>query len=80
MAFVYFIRSGEAGPIKIGWSVNPRKRLAMLQTGCAETLTLMAIVGGQREDEQFFHAKWATHRAMRMMESLKCEVCADPFG
>lgn len=38
---VYFIRQGKSGPIKIGKSKTPTKRLSALQTGSPEELTLL---------------------------------------
>lgn len=41
---VYFIQAGEGGPIKIGRSVHPMKRLLSLQTGASEPLSLLATI------------------------------------
>lgn len=39
-SYVYVIASDPAGPVKIGFSKHPEKRLAQLQTGHSETLRL----------------------------------------
>ena len=60
---VYFIQAGENGPIKIGRSTNPMKRLLSLQTGASEPLRLLATiptVGPQLEAElhrEFAHLR-----------------------
>lgn len=43
MAYVYFIQSGESGPVKIGIADNPYKRLVELQVGSPERLTIRAM-------------------------------------
>lgn len=43
---VYFIQSGDSGPVKIGFSSNPYFRLKQLQTGNHETLYLRKIIKG----------------------------------
>ncbi len=55
---VYFVRSGEAGPIKIGWAVSVRKRLALLQTGNPETLRVLAVAPGDAELEALLHLRF----------------------
>lgn len=53
--FIYFVCTGSGGPIKIGWSLNPERRLAMLQVGNPERLKLVGAVAGTREDERRIH-------------------------
>jgi hypothetical protein len=60
MSFVYFLRSGASGPIKIGFTGNtPMARLSALQTGNPEPLRLLAAIPGVREDEQRLHERFA---------------------
>lgn len=61
-SFVYFIRSGEHGLIKIGRALDVEARLRSLQTGSGEVLRLLLAIppGGPREDE--LHARFAEHR------------------
>lgn len=42
--FVYMIRAGEKGPIKIGKAENVERRLAELQTANYEELKIIAII------------------------------------
>jgi hypothetical protein len=57
--FVYFIRAGAAGPIKIGYSATPVDRLSTLQTATHEALTLLAHVAGDVDDERRLHDRFA---------------------
>ena len=57
-SFVYFIQEGTDGPIKIGTSENPRKRLKHLQTGHPKELVLMGAIDGDREKEFELHQKF----------------------
>ena len=49
--YVYFIRSGKGGPIKIGKSNTPEKRMADLQTGNPYKLYLIAFIHCNSEKE-----------------------------
>lgn len=40
LSYVYVIASDPAGPVKIGFSKHPEKRVTQLQTGHSETLRL----------------------------------------
>lgn len=46
IGFVYFIRSGLRGPIKIGNALNPIGRLVDLQIGNPEKLYLLGCIPG----------------------------------
>jgi hypothetical protein len=48
---IYFIRGKESGNIKIGFSINPEKRKANLQTAHYEELEFIGIMNGSLEDE-----------------------------
>lgn len=58
---VYFIRC-ESGPIKIGRARNAEQRLAELQTGNPNALSIVATVAGGVVAERNYHAKFAEHR------------------
>lgn len=61
--WIYFMRSGENGPIKIGFTGNtPMARLSALQTGNPEPLNLIAAIPGVREDETRLHERFAALR------------------
>jgi len=54
VGFVYFAQSGDF--IKIGWSRDPKRRVAQLGTACPLPIALRLIVSGSKEDERHFHA------------------------
>jgi hypothetical protein len=53
--FIYFIRRGWNGPIKIGWALDPWRRLGELQIGSATRLRLIGIWPGTMADEHELH-------------------------
>lgn len=55
---VYFIRSGDGGPIKIGVSEYPRRRMAGLQTDHYEQLILIGTVSGGYAREAKLHERF----------------------
>lgn len=60
---IYFIQSGSAGPIKIGYTASSvGRRLATLQTAHPEKLTLLAHVAGDRAKEKALHSRFESHR------------------
>ena len=58
---VYFIQRGGDGPVKIGFSKNPKGRLSSLQTGIPERLHLLGIVDGGKAEEQRLHRYFAAY-------------------
>jgi hypothetical protein len=61
-AFIYFIRAGLHGPIKIGVSTDVHERLATLQTGNHETLYLACVLPcGGPSHERALHKTFAEH-------------------
>lgn len=67
-AFIYAIRAGRCGPIKIGRTrSHPRQRLRTLQTGCPDRLELLGFYVGHASDEDTRHEGIeATHPDARM--------------
>lgn len=60
---VYFIRQGDDGPIKIGFTAsNPEKRKQQLQTSIADTLHTLLVLPGTRATESHYHARFADLR------------------
>ena len=60
---VYFIRSvnkneEEYGPIKIGMSNNPKKRLNSIQTGNPNKLKIVKMISGGRKKEKELHKQF----------------------
>ena len=60
--YIYVIQLGEHGPVKIGHSADPKKRIDMLQVGAAETVYLRALVAGAQPDEKALHRKYDEFR------------------
>lgn len=56
---VYFIRAGVHGPVKIGRSTMPAKRLADLQTPHWEPLMILRLFRGGEEEEAQMHQRFA---------------------
>lgn len=59
---IYFIRAGEDGPVKIGWAVDPKQRLAALQTAHHEKLLILRVIDGEQAEEQELHRRFSQHR------------------
>ena len=63
--WVYFARSGECGPIKIGYSsTDVLRRLATLQTGHWELIRLVGVMIGCPKDETDLHKRFSKYRLM----------------
>lgn len=62
--YVYFIQDGEHGDIKIGWSVDPDRRLRDLRVAHAtrSRLRLLAAIPGHRKLERELHERFAPCR------------------
>ncbi len=62
---------------KIGYSVNPKKRVAELQTGNARKLVLLYAMPGTEEDERRLHTKYVKANVLqewfRITPELICE-------
>ena len=56
---IYFIRAKDSGNIKIGYSENPKKRKAGLQTAHYEELEFVGIMDGTLKDEAKLHEKFS---------------------
>lgn len=57
-SFVYFIQAAS-GPIKIGTSFDPVNRLADLQTGMYEELSIIGLSMGDEKEESRLHRQFA---------------------
>lgn len=60
--YVYFVQRGDDGPIKIGLAKNVARRVAGLQTSCAERLVTLGFCRGDRDMEREYHARFAEYR------------------
>jgi hypothetical protein len=61
--YVYFIREGSDGPVKIGWTfADPSMRLKTLQTGNSKPLVLLQYIPGtvktERSIQRLFDDQW----------------------
>jgi Meiotically up-regulated gene 113 len=60
--FVYFIQAGDHGPVKIGFSNKPDRRLPQLQTGNHRDLQLRHVIPGDKDTERELHERFADAR------------------
>jgi hypothetical protein len=61
-AFVYIIQDGDAGPIKIGWAINPFERLKHLQVGNPRRMRLI-----------HYEEAYDRYDARRLEREIHCE-------
>jgi hypothetical protein len=57
---IYFIQAGARGDVKIGYAKTHAavdRRRATFQTGHSETLQILGVVEGEREDEATLHRR-----------------------
>ncbi len=59
---VYLITNSSEEICKIGYSSNPKARLATLQTGCPYPLTLSATIVGEYDKEAELHERFCKYR------------------
>lgn len=62
ISYIYIITCEGSNRIKIGFSINPYKRVYELQTGAPGPLTVFATWLGDIQDEQQIHRLLAAHR------------------
>jgi len=60
--YIYFIQGLCGGAIKIGYSKNPQSRLAELQTGYPDTLTILLMIPGTEATERTLHRQFEASR------------------
>lgn len=61
-SYVYFMRVGETGPIKIGFTKNVRHRLSVVQVDNPTLVRLIAVTEGGRKEEFQLHKRFAKYR------------------
>lgn len=59
---IYFVRQGSHGPIKIGYSAEPIRRVKELRTGSPAPLFILTTVPGERTDELAIHRRLRRYR------------------
>lgn len=60
--YAYVIRAGNRGPIKAGKAMDPEQRLAELQTGAWQKLTILHVLPGYGDMERRLHRKLKGYR------------------
>jgi hypothetical protein len=60
--YIYFVQGESGGPIKIGHSIDPEKRIKELQTGYPDMLKLLFMIPGSEERERQVHKMLSKHR------------------
>ncbi|WP_122049881.1 GIY-YIG nuclease family protein [Asaia bogorensis] len=55
MSFVYIVRAGADGPVKIGFTTSPTTRFSAIGTSNAAGLSLLRLIEGSRATERWFH-------------------------
>lgn len=62
LGFVYFIQSGQDGPIKIGFTQNVLSRFRALHTSSPLALRLLGAIPGSRATEKELHRRFSSER------------------
>lgn len=85
VGIVYFLRAGDQGPVKIGFTFDYARRFFNLQSSHYEKLVTLAVFMGRRFDEHRLHRILSRHKirgewlrpdpqVFREMELLKKEL------
>lgn len=59
---VYFIQAGDGGPVKIGVSDAPDKRLLNMQSNHYDELVLLRTIPGHLAEERWLHWHYRSHQ------------------
>lgn len=73
---VYFLGHLDHA-IKIGWTVNLKKRLATIQCGSPVPITVLCQISGKLDDERKYHTRFAEHRLHGEWFSPHPEILAE---
>lgn len=71
---IYFIADQAAARVKIGFSADPWRRFAKVQSDCPGELELLLVVEGDTADEAAFHARFALDRVRGEWFRLSTEI------
>lgn len=55
---IYFLLAPASNRVKIGFAVDPRRRLKAIMTGCPEPAELIGTMQGTRADERALHKRF----------------------
>jgi hypothetical protein len=58
--FVYFVRLGDGGPIKIGFAIDPPRRIRALQIANHRRLVLIGVMAANPRVERAIHQAFQT--------------------
>lgn len=61
-SWVYFVQAGSDGPIKIGVSADPVRRLHLLQTNHYAALSILGVIPGDQRLEAHLHVQFREWR------------------
>ena len=86
-SWVYFIRlRSMVGPVKIGWSAHPEKRVLELSEWSPYPLAVAARIPGRHREEAQFHAMFADQASHRewfhpsaKLDAVIAEIAAGVF-
>lgn len=59
---IYFIQHGASGPVKIGYSRKPAKRISAIAIACPDPIAILGVVEGSHSLEQRMHKALRAHR------------------
>src|SRR3990167_418824 len=59
---IYFIQVGDDGPVKIGYSTNPKERCRYLQSLHFEKLKIIREIDGDFRAERYFHKRFLSNK------------------
>lgn len=69
---IYFVRAGSY--VKIGYAIDPRKRIPELAVGNPVDLVVLGVMPGEASDERILHRKFSEHRVRGEWFYLRSEI------
>jgi len=86
LGYIYFLRAGQDGPIKIGFTAVLERRLAQLRAGSSIALCILGIYRGTKSGEaaihrwfndEWLHNEWfaPTQRLLDFLSHLEADIC-----
>jgi hypothetical protein len=75
--WVYFIGAEDGGPVKIGVSNNPRRRLSMLRCETGRDLSILATAAGGLDIEDAYHLMFEASRTYGEWFDRSAEIDAE---
>lgn len=75
MSFVYFLRAGNDGPVKIGFTLLPSSRFSSLSGANPKGLVLLRMIEGTKENEKWLHQHFSHKRIRGEWFIYDAEMC-----